>query len=133
MEEQQALILEALRDLQVYAKEHMRKKITIDDKLVRKNIQEKINLLPTQWQSYADEYKDISLTSFIFDDGIEKRYNHMHFHFAMFALFLESTDAEIKETVLENLKETDPNHTIEDVHINKVVSYIKLFMKILDP
>ena len=133
MEEQQALILEALRDLQVYANEHMRKKITIDEELVKKNFQKKIKLLPTQLQSFADEYEDMSLTSFIFDDGIEKRYNHMHCHLTMFALFLESTDTEIKETVLENLKETDPNHTIEDVHINKIVSYIKLFMKILDP
>ena len=57
----------------------------------------------------------------------------MHFHLAMFALFLESSDAEIKETVCNILKETDPNHTIESVHIDKIVSYIKLFMKILDP
>ena len=133
MEEQKALILEGLKDLQVYANENMRKKITIDDNLIREKYQEKIKLLPSQFQSYADEYKDMSLTSFIFDDGIEKRYKHMDFHLIMFALFLESTDAEIKETVCEHLNDTDPNHTIEDVHIDKIVSYIKLFMKILDP
>ena len=83
MEEQKALILEGLKDLQVYANENMRKKITIDDNLIREKYQEKIKLLPSQLQSYADEYKDLSLTSLIFDDDIEKRYKHMEFHLVM--------------------------------------------------
>ena len=130
--EQQALILEALHDLRAYANANMRQHIKIDDEKIKKQNEEKINKIPQALQPKMDKYRHMNITSILFDTNIEENYDHRLFKLGIFLLFLEKEKDEIKNMVKEVLNETDDKHTIEERHIDKIVSYIQLFVKILD-
>ena len=136
--EQQSLIIEGLRDLQKYIKDNeIKNHIVIDEekiKEIKESNEQILNIFPAVIVNSPlfQKLKNMSVMDMLFNPDIEKNYDHKVFKIIILTVFLEKSKSEIKQKVLMTINEIDENHTIEDKHFDKIVSYIMLFVKILD-
>ena len=137
--EEQSLIIEGLRDLQKYIETNeIKKHIVIDegkiDNIKKDNEEMLKKIIPAVILNSPvfQKLKKMSVMDMLFNPDIEKNYDHKLFKILILTVFLEKSKFEIKEKVLTTINEIDENHTIEDKHFDKIVSYIMLFVKILD-
>ena len=136
--EQQSLIIEGLRDLQKYIKDNeIKNHIVIDEekiKEIKESNEQILNIFPAVIVNSPlfQKLKNMSVMDMLFNPDIEKNYDHKLFKIIILTVFLEMSKSEIKDKVKTTISEIDENHTIEDKHFDKIVSYIMLFVKILD-
>ena len=137
--EEQSLIIEGLRDLQKYIETNeIKKHIVIDegkiDNIKKDNEEMLKKIIPAVILNSPvfQKLKNMSVMDMLFNPDIEKNYDHKLFKIIILTVFLEKSKFEIKEKVLSTINEIDDKHTIEDKHFDKIVSYIMLFVKILD-